>query len=121
MSLATTFQEVESEVGTWISTELKAGETAVVNWYHTITPVLAADFAAYKNALLPIAKALIQGLAQALASMPGLDKLKIAAQTLAAMAGQQGLTTSITYATTLLQQIISSIGVALGAAAVAAA
>lgn len=116
-TLVATFQEVESEVGTWLKAEFQGAETAVANWWHDFTPVLAADFAKYKAALMPIALALVKGLAQALVGFTGLDKLKVAAQTLAAMAGQQGLSTSLTFASTLIQQIVASIGVALSVAA----
>jgi hypothetical protein len=105
------------EIDAFVVTEFHKAETAVENWWHDFTPILAADFQKYVAALKPLAWALVQGLATALASYSGLDKLAIAAKTLAAMAGQQGLSTSITFATTLIQQIIGSIGAAMGAPA----
>lgn len=112
-----TISSVLSDVEAWVGTEIKSGETAAINWWHSFEPILEADFKKFVDAVKPIALALITSLAQAALSGPA--KLQAVSSALIAAAGAQGIQATMTMANTLVQQIVASLGAAVPAAATA--
>ena len=115
MSLSTILTTIETDVANIV----KTAEGDAATWFKSFTPVLEADVAAAWNQFKPVIMGLIVGVEQigvsALASGSGVtfDKLAAAAGGLIAAAASQGVTIAKGTATTVIQQAVSSIGVAV--------
>jgi hypothetical protein len=113
MSLTSILTTIETDVGTIV----KEAEAKAETWFASFTPVLEADVSAAWTQFKPIVMGLIVGLeqvgVQAIASGTTFDKLAAAASGLIAAAASQGVTIAKTTATTVVQQAVSSIGVAV--------
>lgn len=111
MSIASIFTDIESEVATFVQGE----EAKASAWWTSFKPTLESDFTAFYNAVKPIAINLVVGIASAALSGPA--KLGAVSAALLAAAEAQGISATKVEADTIVQQIVQSLGLAVGAKA----